>query len=59
MELAGIACKVVELSEDITQEEFEEEFQKVNQDPEVHGILLFRPLPKHLNEEKIKISFIL
>lgn len=54
MELAGIACKVVELSEDITQEEFEEEFQKVNQDPEVHGILLFRPLPKHLNEEKIK-----
>ena len=54
MELVGIDCKVVELPEDITQEAFEAEFAKVNDDPAVHGILLFRPLPKHLDEEPIK-----
>lgn len=54
MELVGIDCKVVELPENITQEEFEAEFQKVNDDPSVHGILLFRPLPKHLDEEPVK-----
>ena len=54
MELTSIDCRVVELSEDISQKEFEKEFEKVNNDPMVHGILLFRPLPKHLNEEPIK-----
>ena len=54
MELVGIACKVVELPENITQEEFEAEFAKVNDDPAVHGILLFRPLPRHLDEEPIR-----
>lgn len=54
MEAAGIACRVIELPEDITQEEFEEEFHKVNDDKEVHGILLFRPLPEHLDEEPVK-----
>ena len=54
MESIGIGCQVTELSEDITQEIFEEEFRKVNDNPQIHGILLFRPLPKHLNEESIK-----
>ena len=54
MELVGIDCKVVELPEDIDQSAFETAFQSVNNDPAVHGILLFRPLPKHLNEEPVK-----
>ena len=54
MELVGIDCMVVELPEDITQKEFEAEFHKVNEDSTVHGILLFRPLPKHLDEEPVK-----
>ncbi|MGN0404919.1 MAG: bifunctional 5,10-methylenetetrahydrofolate dehydrogenase/5,10-methenyltetrahydrofolate cyclohydrolase [Bariatricus sp.] len=54
MELTGIECRVKELPEDISQEEFEEEFRKVNADETVHGILLFRPLPKHLDEEPIR-----
>lgn len=54
MEITGITCKVLELPEDITQTEFEEEFRKVNEDPDVHGILLFCPLPKSLNEEPIR-----
>ena len=54
MELVGIDCQVLELTEDISQAEFEAAFQKVNQDPGVHGILLFRPLPAHLDEEPMK-----
>ncbi|HIW84416.1 MAG TPA: bifunctional 5,10-methylene-tetrahydrofolate dehydrogenase/5,10-methylene-tetrahydrofolate cyclohydrolase [Candidatus Dorea gallistercoris] len=54
MELVGIDCQVLELTEDISQAEFEAAFQKVNQDPGVHGILLFRPLPAHLDEEPVK-----
>lgn len=54
MELTGIECCVKELPEDISQEEFEGEFRKVNADETVHGILLFRPLPAHLDEEPVR-----
>ena len=56
METIGIDCRILELPEDICQEEFEKEFAAVNDDPEVHGILLFRPLPKHLDEEPVIAS---
>ena len=39
---------------DVTQEELEAGIKKLNEDDKVHGILVFRPLPKHLNEEVIK-----
>ena len=55
MEAIGITCKVLELREDISQEEFEAEFSGVNEDPAVHGILLFRPLPEHLNEDPVRM----
>lgn len=54
MEMVGIQCRVLELPEDISQEAFECEFDQVNEDPAVHGILLFRPLPAQLDEEPIK-----
>lgn len=54
MEAVGIECRVQELPESITQKEFEEVFRKVNDDPSVHGILMFRPLPKHLDEEPVR-----
>lgn len=50
----GVLTEVKELPEDITQEDFIEELRKVNQNKDVHGILVFRPLPKQLNEEVIK-----
>lgn len=53
LEGIGIKLVVTELPEDITQADFEAEFRKVNEDPEINGIMLFRPLPKHLNEEPI------
>ena len=51
MESIGIRFQVTELPENISQEDFEDEFRKVNEDPEVNGIMLFRPLPAHLDEE--------
>lgn len=54
MEIVGIACEVVELAEDISQKELETEFTRINEDETVHGILLFQPLPAHLNVEPLK-----
>lgn len=54
METIGITCHVVELPEDILQKDLEQSVQKVNDDKNVHGILLFRPLPNHLDEAAIK-----
>ncbi len=39
---------------EVTQEELEEGIEKLNQDNSVHGILVFRPLPKMIDEEKIR-----
>lgn len=50
----GIDVEVKELPEDITQEDFIKELRGVNEDKSVNGILIFRPLPKHLKEEVIK-----
>ena len=53
----GVACKQVILPEDVSQADFEAAFEMVNRDPAVHGILLFRPLPKHLDAERIRKLF--
>jgi len=54
MEKCGIIAEVLELPVDIAHEDFVKELKAVNDDPSVHGILLFRPLPKHLDMEEIK-----
>ncbi|WP_373599598.1 bifunctional 5,10-methylenetetrahydrofolate dehydrogenase/5,10-methenyltetrahydrofolate cyclohydrolase [Paraclostridium bifermentans] len=50
----GIETEVVELPENISQEEYINVIHKLNDDKKVNGILAFRPLPKHLNEDEIK-----
>lgn len=52
-ESVGIDVKVFEFAEDIQQAEFEAEFKKINEDSTVHGILVFRPLPAHLDDKPI------
>jgi len=49
----GIATKVSVFPEDVAQSDFETGFKEINDDSAVHGILLFRPLPKHLDEDAI------
>lgn len=39
---------------DISNQEFQEEFGKINDDPDVAGILLLRPLPKQICEKDIE-----
>ena len=48
---------VKELPLDVDQETLDKEVKTLNEDPSVNGILMFRPLPKHLTDENIK-SFI-
>lgn len=50
----GIRLRQVILPDTVTQAAFEEAFEAVNRDPKVHGILLFRPLPKTLDSERIR-----
>lgn len=54
METTGIVCRVTELPEDVSQEEFERTFSQINEDKGVHGILLLRPLPESLDEEPVR-----
>lgn len=49
----GIDVKVIELPEDISQEDLEKEFKAVNDDAAINGILMFRPLPEHLNDQPL------
>ena len=53
-EQVGVRLKQLILPETVTQDEFEAAFETVNRDPSVHGILLFRPLPKTLDSERIR-----
>lgn len=46
---------VVELPQDVPKEKLESAILALNRDTAVHGILLFRPLPKHLSEKNIKM----
>ncbi len=50
----GALVESVVFPVDVTQEELEAGITRLNEDASVHGILVFRPLPKHLNEEVIK-----
>lgn len=51
---AGAEIKKFILPEDITQEELEKTVKTVNADKSIHGILIFRPLPKQIDESAIK-----
>lgn len=51
---AGVRVITKALPADVDQETFDAAFTEVNQDPDIHGILLFRPLPKHLDNEKAR-----
>ena len=49
-ETLGLGLKKFVLAADCTQEELMAAINEVNADPSIHGCLMFRPLPKHLDE---------
>lgn len=53
-EKVGIASKVYEMDIDTSIEKLLELIDDLNKDENIHGILIFRPLPKHIDEDIIK-----
>ncbi len=53
-DMAGASAKVHTFPEDITTEKLAEAVTALDKDPQVHGILMFRPLPRHLDEELLR-----
>lgn len=53
-ETLGVACEKFLLPADVSQEELLAVIDKVNKDDSIHGVLLFRPLPKHLDQSVIE-----
>lgn len=53
MEKIGFGCTSYVFDADIDNESFQKEFDKINDNNDVDGILLLRPLPKHLDEQAV------
>ncbi|MBP3727433.1 MAG: bifunctional 5,10-methylene-tetrahydrofolate dehydrogenase/5,10-methylene-tetrahydrofolate cyclohydrolase [Pseudobutyrivibrio sp.] len=53
-QLVGVEVKVVALPVDVSENEFFDTLDKLNNDITIHGILMFRPLPKHIDEAKAR-----
>ena len=50
-EKVGVQVRRIILPEDVSQAELISEIEKLNADSGVHGVLMFRPLPKPLDEK--------
>jgi len=53
-EYTGINCRVFQAASDTSMEKYTDLIHNLNADYSIHGILPFRPLPKHLDEEVLK-----
>lgn len=53
-EAVGVAVRHVVLPADITQQALDNEIMKLNGNPEIHGVLMFRPLPEGLDGERAR-----
>ena len=54
-ELIGVEVEKFVLPEDVTKEALIAEIEKLNKDDSIHGVLMFRPLPKHLKADQNEI----
>ncbi len=54
-ELVGVNVVKFELSADASKQELLSVIDQVNADDSIHGVLLFRPLPKHLRADQNEI----
>jgi len=52
-EKVGVAVKNVRLPADVSQAELLSQIDTLNRDGSIHGILMFRPLPKHIDETAV------
>ncbi|MFR3323262.1 MAG: tetrahydrofolate dehydrogenase/cyclohydrolase catalytic domain-containing protein [Oscillospiraceae bacterium] len=54
-ELVGVDVKKFELPADASKEDVLAVIDQVNADDSIHGVLMFRPLPKHLKADQNEI----
>ena len=54
-ELVGVEVKKFELPADASKEDVLAAIDQVNADDSIHGVLMFRPLPKHLKADQDEI----
>ena len=52
----GIRCDLIKLDESISQEDLLKKIDEVNNDNDVDGLIVQMPLPKHIDEETIKLA---
>lgn len=52
-ERAGVATELVSLPDTISQDELMDEISRINADHSIHGCLLLRPLPAHMDEPAV------
>ena len=52
-EKLGVAFEKFVLPADCTQEDLMKTIDEVNKNDQIHGVLIFRPLPKHLDEAAV------
>ena len=53
-EKTGVTVRQFIYDEAICEEEFLSEIEKINQDDSIHGVLIFRPFPKHISDDKVR-----
>jgi len=49
-ETVGVAVRQIALPQTVSQEELLAEIEKINSDESIHGCLMLRPLPKHIDD---------
>jgi methylenetetrahydrofolate dehydrogenase (NADP+)/methenyltetrahydrofolate cyclohydrolase len=53
-ETVGVTVKQIVLPETVSQEELLAEIAKINADETIHGCLMLRPLPKHIDDQRAR-----
>ena len=52
-ESVGVGVQNIILPDNITQDELIKNIEALNFDDNIHGVLIFRPLPKHIDEREV------
>ncbi len=52
----GAEARSVLLPEDVTEAALLETVGALNEDPSVHGVLIFRPLPRHISDARVRAA---
>jgi len=53
-EKVGVEVLQITLPEEVPEVELLDSVERLNKDTSIHGVLMFRPLPKHIDEERVR-----